>query len=232
MKPLVALISALGALCAAPLGEAAPPSLVSVGQTDRHPTATWTLGPGVQARLVEVATATTQATDGHFFTENTVVRSNVDPTLTNWVYRSQLEPGTYYVHVAGFDPNCDGCPRREWSNILSFTIPGATQPATGGADERPRIRGGQFTLLSRVGRPTWRVRLEVCDDGASALRLFVRQNGSTSRHALGRITGCERVTRTFRAPASFNGRTLRVGVWTRDSAGTSTTEAIRKEWAL
>jgi hypothetical protein len=171
----------------------------------------------VQARLVEIATATTQATDGHFFTENTVVRSNVDATLTHWVYRSQLDPGTYYVHVAGFDPNCDGCPRREWSNILTFTIPGATQPATGGADERPRIRGGQFTLLSRVGRPTWRVRLEVCDDGASALGL---------------ITGCERVTRTFRAPTSFNGRTLRVGVWTRDSAGASTTEAIRKEWVL
>jgi hypothetical protein len=229
MKSLVALISAVGALCGASAGEAAPPNLVSVGQTDRHPTATWTLPPGVEARVVEVATTLDQASDGHFFTENTVIRSNVEPTLTSWVYRSQLDPGTYYVHVAGLDRNCEECPRREWSNIVSLTIPGAAQQ-TSSTDERPSLRRGQLTLVSRSGRPTWRVRLEVCDDGASVVRLFVRQNGSTSRHSLGRITGCERVTRTFRAPASFNGGVLRVGVWTRDSAGASTNEAITREW--
>ena len=84
--------------------------------------------------------------------------------------------------------------------------------------------------MSRGARPTWRVRLEVCDDGASAVRLLVRQNGSTSRHSLGRITGCERVTRTFRAPRSFDGGVLRVGVWTRDAAGATADDAITKEW--
>jgi hypothetical protein len=231
MKPLVALIFTLGVLCAVPVAEAAAPQLVSAGHTDRHPTALWTLPPGVEARLVEVATAVTQASDGHFFTENTVVRSNVEPTQTSWIYRTQLDPGTYYLHVAGFDPTCDGCPRREWSNILSFTIAGATPTATG-VDERPRLRRGQFTLVSRAPRATWRVRLEVCDDGASAVRLLVRQNGSTTRHSLGRITGCERVTRTFRAPRSFDGGVLRVGVWSRDGAGATAGEAITKEWTI
>lgn len=230
MRSLVTLISAIGALCGVPVAEASPPHLVSVGHTDRHPTASWTLAPGAEARLVEVATAATHASDGHFFTENTVIRSNVESTLTDWVYRTQLDPGIYYVHVAGFDPNCEGCPPREWSNVLTLTIPGAAQSSMAGTDEGLSLRRGRFTLLSRGARPTWRVRLEVCDDGTSAVRLYARQNGSTSRHSLGRITGCERVTRTFRAPASFNGGVLRVGVWTRDSDGT--TEALRKEWRL
>lgn len=230
MRPLITLISAVGALCGVPVAEASPPHLASVGHDDRHPMASWTLPVGGEARLVEVATDATQASDGHFFTEHTVIRTNVESTLTTWVYRTQLEPGTYYVHVAGFDPNCEGCPRREWSNVLTLTIPGASQTSPGGAGEDLSLRRGQFTLLSRGTRPTWRVRLEICDDGASAVRLYVRQNGSTSRHSLGRITGCERVTRTFRAPVSFDGGVLRVGVWTRDSDGT--TEARRKEWRL
>jgi hypothetical protein len=231
MKPLVAPIFALGTLFAAAAAAAAPPHLVSVGHTDRHPTATWALPPGVEARLVEVATAETQASDGHFFTEHTVIRSNVEPTLTSWVYRSQLDPGTYYVHVAGLDRNCDACPRREWSNVVTLTIPGAAESGSA-ADDRPSVRDGRLTLLSRSERPAWRVRLQVCDDGASAVRLFVRQNGSTTRHALGRVTGCERITRTFRAPSSFNGGRLRVGVWARDSAGASASEAITREWSL
>jgi hypothetical protein len=51
---------------------AAPPTLVSVGRIDRHPTATWTLPPGVESRVVEVATSPATASDGYFFNENVV----------------------------------------------------------------------------------------------------------------------------------------------------------------
>jgi hypothetical protein len=45
----------------------APPVLSTVGHTDRHPTATWQLPPGVESRVAEVATSPEIASDGYFF---------------------------------------------------------------------------------------------------------------------------------------------------------------------
>jgi hypothetical protein len=83
-----------------------PPVLTSVGHVKYHPTATWTLPQWVEAWWVEVATKPDVASDGQFFEENRVVLDSVRTTDTSWTYESRLNPGTYYVHVRGWDNAC------------------------------------------------------------------------------------------------------------------------------
>ena len=103
----VAAALAVGTLVASAPATAAPPSMTRVGHVQRHPTATWTLPAGVTAETVEIATRPDVATDGSFFTENVKVFDVLGPDEQGaWTYASQLDPGTYYVHVAGYDEAC------------------------------------------------------------------------------------------------------------------------------
>jgi hypothetical protein len=113
--------------------EAAPPVLVSVGSVRGHPSATWTLPPGVEPQVVEVATQNLAGTDGFFFRENVKMIDVVSDqsSATTWLSAEKLDPGRYYLHVAGRDGPCydaGQCPPREWSNILALEIP--TIPST------------------------------------------------------------------------------------------------------
>ena len=65
---IAAVLGAFFALTSPAL--AAPPVLVSASHVDRHPAATWTLPPGVEAQVAEVATSPATSTDGAFFFEN------------------------------------------------------------------------------------------------------------------------------------------------------------------
>jgi hypothetical protein len=107
---------------------AAPPVILTVGQVSQHPTATWSLPAGVESRVVEVATAPTTGSDGYFFAENVKAFDIPQPTDTSWTYTYQLDPGTYYVHIAGFDTTCGACPIREFSSILTLVIPAPPPP--------------------------------------------------------------------------------------------------------
>jgi hypothetical protein len=107
---------------------AAAPTILTVGQVDQHPTATWSLPAGVQAQVVEVATAPATGSDGYFFFENVKAFAVPQPTDTSWTYTYQLDPGTYYVHVAGYDTSCGACPVREFSSILTLVIPAPPLP--------------------------------------------------------------------------------------------------------
>jgi hypothetical protein len=118
----IALAFLVGALLPV-VASAAPPVILSVGQVDRHPTAAWSLPAGVEARVVEVATNPAAGSDGYFFSENVKAFSVPQPTDTSWTYSYQLDPGTYYVHVAGWDTTCSGCPIREFSSALALVIP-------------------------------------------------------------------------------------------------------------
>ena len=135
---------------------AAPPSLVSVGHQSRHPTATWTLPPGVQARVIEIATSTQAATDGSFFNENVKAFDTLEPTQTSWVSGYQLDPGTYYVHVAGLDEPCfyaDQCPVREYSQVMTLVIPAATapkEPVTPKQPAAPKVRKALALSAARL----------------------------------------------------------------------------------
>ena len=95
---------------------AAPPILVSSGQTNRHPTATWTLPSGVESQFVEVASSPETDANGWFASNNVVIFETVGPAQTTWTASRALAPGRYYLHIAGFDPECfygGRCPVRE-----------------------------------------------------------------------------------------------------------------------
>ena len=157
-------MTAFAAVAASPaLG--APPMLQSVGQINAHPTATWTLPSGVQSRVAEVATKPDTSSDGYFFNENVKAFDTLDDGQTTWVYNSQLDPGTYYVHIGGFDPNCQACPVREFSAIKTLTITAPTPGACTGTNAFVGNGTGNPPVLTSVGdnqqhpTATWTFRL-------------------------------------------------------------------------
>jgi hypothetical protein len=115
-------------LLLAATAEAAPPTLLSVGQYQRHLTASWSLAPGAQSQVVEAATSPNTGSDGYFFTENVVLFDTLEDSQTSYLSTSQLSPGFYYVHVASLQPDCPPCPVREWSSVLTITIPADPPP--------------------------------------------------------------------------------------------------------
>jgi hypothetical protein len=144
MRRLLIIIAVLGAASAfaSPAG-AAPPVLVSTSHVQRHPAASWTLPPGVKAAVAEVATSPATSTDGYFFQENVKAFDVLQDTQTNWVYNSQLDPGVYYVHIAGIDEPCfyaGLCPVREFTQTatLVFEAPPPPPPPSPPPAPRPR----------------------------------------------------------------------------------------------
>lgn len=102
--------------------QAAAPTLHSVGQQDRHPTATYSAsGDDV---TVYISSSPDRATDGHFLTENL---AGIDLLTTDeiaagtWVDSDQLDPGVYYVMLSSFacEPDC----LTGFSAVLSLTVP-------------------------------------------------------------------------------------------------------------
>jgi hypothetical protein len=140
--------------------------LLSVGHVNGHPTATWSLPPAVQPKVIEIATNPMQGSDGAFFIENVKLFETLNDGQTTFLSSSTvLMPGIYYVHVSGFDEPCffaGACPIREWSNILTLTIPNTA----------PRIQSLRWNAYqyARSGSAT----LQVCDEGG-ALRIVIRQ---------------------------------------------------------
>jgi hypothetical protein len=121
---------------------AAPPVLTSVRHVDRHPAATWTLPPGVTSQIAEVATSPATSTDGYFFSENVKVFGLLEEAQTSWVYNSQLDPGVYYVHIAGLDEPCflaGLCPVREFTQTMTLLIE-APPPPPPPPPPRPRYQ--------------------------------------------------------------------------------------------
>jgi hypothetical protein len=144
-RALAAALAAVGAafVFASP-AVAAPPVLMSVGLVDRHLQANWSLPPGVKSRVAEVATSPATSTDGYFFFENVKAFDTLEDAQTNWVYNLQLDPGTYYVHVAGYDEPCvlaGLCPFREFSQIMTLTIPAPPPP-----EPRPRYQASVSSI--------------------------------------------------------------------------------------
>jgi hypothetical protein len=153
---LVAAGSVLAALIVTPTAAyAAAPTLSSVGLVKRHPTAAWTLPAGVESVGIEVASAPDVASDGSFFSRNRVIRRTVKGEATSWRYGLQLtKPGTYYVHVQGYDPSCyDADPpcatAFQWSNVSKLVVPRPTRPPT------PAERRAMLTVLKRGYPPFW-----------------------------------------------------------------------------
>jgi hypothetical protein len=171
------MVAAL-ALLGVPSAEAGPPrsSTITVGQTHRHLTATWTLPPGVEPLLIEIATAPNIGTDGHFFEEN---REKVDPLengQTSYVDSEELGLGTYWVHIQTLDHNCSYVENTTcfaWSNIVRLSI-------TLDANARPALR------LVRLDANRHEAQVTACDDTDG--RLTFRTELTVNRFGHGRAS--------------------------------------------
>jgi hypothetical protein len=91
-----------------------PPTLDSVSLNGRHLFASWTLPVGLENDYIEVATNPDVYADGldrgAFLDENTILLE--DPgAQVGYTSSAQLPGGTYYVHLAAFDPL--DCPTEE-----------------------------------------------------------------------------------------------------------------------
>ncbi|MCD6727077.1 MAG: hypothetical protein LT070_07545 [Solirubrobacteraceae bacterium] len=126
---------ALASLAVAEAAPAASPTLLSVGQQDRHPTATFAM-PGADDATIAFATAPDRATDGRFLDENVKhldLLTADEIHLGGWLDSEQLDPGTYYVLLNATDYDCLGDPGciNGFSNMLSLTVPKPSQAFAG-----------------------------------------------------------------------------------------------------
>ena len=166
VKRLLVVIAVAAVFLVPSAASAAPPTLVSVGHVKQYPTARWTLPPGVESQLIEIATDPTVSTDGAFVGDD-VLFEQVEATQTSWSSTAhRLKTGiTYYVHVNAIDWPCFvvfACPAREWSNVLTFRIPNVA----------PVLQSNRWSV-SRSSR-SGTARLQVCDD-EGAFRVIVGQ---------------------------------------------------------
>lgn len=130
MKRRILTASAAAALTALFLvGTAAaqPPTLSSVSQTNRHPSASFS-APGADDATIYLATKPDRATDGSFLQENVKeigFLTTDEVQRGTWFDSSQVDPGLYYVLLRATDFDCSGQPSclDGYSNMLTLTVP-------------------------------------------------------------------------------------------------------------
>ena len=230
MKKVLVTAAAV-ALLAAGAAYAVSPALLSVGVKDGHPTATWSLPSGVQARLIEVATSPQVGSDGSFYREYVEDSDTLEDTQTYWESSYMLEPGTYYVHVAGIDWPCyldDACPIREYSNVMTLTVPNAV----------PAISVVNFSVTGKYF--AWaQARLRVCHKDRQNASLRAAQarvhNGRVAATAVRTQTAyfsgdCDLESMSWSVPSKLirKGDTFRVTFSARDPQGATSGSVTRQ----
>ena len=160
-KTICAAIVTAAALLGAPSAIAAPPVLSSASATGGHVAATWTLPPGVLARVVEVASSPETGSDGYFFKEHVVLFDLLDDAQTSYLSTERIPPGTYYVHVAGFDEECLPCAAREFTATVPITVVNSPPTVT--------LKNVQFTR-SRIYATA-----NVCDQEGGTIKLLLNE---------------------------------------------------------
>jgi len=155
LRALVALAAATTVIAlTAASATARPPQLETVGATPgRIATATWSLPANVGSQFFELANDPEVNVYGYFrqihllrfgvldYDQTALIQSDSSPPL---------DPGIYYVHVAGHDGVHDGCAVVEFSDILKLTInpDGTTSSQPGGPGT------GDCTLIRpKAGHP-------------------------------------------------------------------------------
>lgn len=223
MKRLLVVVIVVAALLAPAAALAAPPTLVAVGHVEQRPTARWTLPPGVESQLIEIATDPALSTDGAFVGDNLVLFDLLEATQRSWTSNDrQLKTGvTYYVHMNAIDWPCFfvfACPVREWSNVLTLRIPNVA----------PVLQSRRWTA-SRTRR-SGNARLQVCDDEGD-LRVIIGQQRLRGGKVVARATtvvsdalrssGCGSLSVTWSIPAKLIaiGDVYRVTFAVVDAAG-------------
>ena len=110
-----------------------PPTITGVGQTQHHATLSWALPAGSVSRGVEISDSPAVASDGAFFGDHVKSADTITEAQTTYTSNGVLDPGTYYIHVAAYVPNCDTCPGYEWSAIQTLVISPGVQPVVEGS---------------------------------------------------------------------------------------------------
>jgi hypothetical protein len=162
--------------------KAGPPrsARITVRQADRHLTATWTLPPGVDPQVIEIATAPNTGADGHFLEENREGVDVLEKGQSSYFGSEELGLGTYWVHIQTLDNDCSSIENSTcfaWSNIASLTI-------TLDANLRPALR------LVRLDANLHESQVTACDetDGRLTFRTTVSINRFGHSHATRRRT--------------------------------------------
>ena len=132
---ILAMSLVAAALFVPAIAEAGVPTILTVGQVQHHATVVWALPAGTATRSVEISDSPAVSTDGSFFGDHVKSSDSVTDAQTTYTSTSALDPGVYYVHVAGIVPNCDTCPDKEWSALTSLTIPTFVQAIVEGSGQ-------------------------------------------------------------------------------------------------
>ena len=125
----------LGALVLASPAAAVPPTLLSVGQSNRHPFASFST-PRAFIAATYLSTKPDRGSDGGFLEENIKavdILTDSEIQSGQWSYESPIDPGTYWVMVGAFPdfPACevpgtgtlDQACSNGFSNALKLVVP-------------------------------------------------------------------------------------------------------------
>ena len=112
-----------------------PPTLLTVGQQSRHPSATFSM-PGADEATIYFASKPGRASDGGFLRKNIQelgLLGTVEIRRGSWSFEEQLDPGTYYVMMDAADDDCMGQPGciGGYSNMLTLAVPKPSQTYRG-----------------------------------------------------------------------------------------------------
>jgi hypothetical protein len=127
-RGLLALVACSVALAVPGAARAAqPPTLLTLIQQNRHPSATFS-APGADDATIYFASKPDRATDGSFLQEN-IKHSDFLTTSEiqsgSWLDESQIDPGSYYVMLRATDYDCIGSPSciDGYSGVLTLPVP-------------------------------------------------------------------------------------------------------------
>jgi hypothetical protein len=123
----VAIVAAAAALTVVGAANAAPPALLTVGQQNRHASATFS-APGADLATIYVASKPDLASGGGFLEENI---KRIDFLTADeiqrgaWLDAEQLDPGLYYVMLRVSDYECPRNPNctQGYSSIVPLAVP-------------------------------------------------------------------------------------------------------------
>jgi hypothetical protein len=100
---------------------AAKPTVLSLGQQNRHPTMTFS-APRADDVSVRFASSPDRATDGNFLSENVVdadFLTDDEVQTGRWLDESQLDPGRYYVMLdASAASSCVSYPPPDYERVV------------------------------------------------------------------------------------------------------------------
>ena len=127
-----------------------PPTLLTVSQQNRHPSATFS-APGADDATIYFASKPDRARDGGFVRKNIKtldLLGTIEIRRGSWSFEHPLDPGTYYMMMDAADYDCIGQPGciGGYSNMLTLTIARPPQTYQAGVEVLHHVHIVHLTL--------------------------------------------------------------------------------------